>query len=314
MGEPLLAVRQKSLLPGWIACAPCGSQVHLALVQRQPERAPAVRWVAQADWSRPSDALRGLRRHHPLQRHRRVALLERRQYHCLTVDAPADLPPADWRDALRWQVKDSLDFAVDGAAMDLLSIPPGASYRAQQQVIVVAAPEAAVRPLVELGADAGCGWQAIDIAETALRNLGALVEPEGRAQALLHCQADHATLVITFQGELLQARHIDLGLAQLDATDPALREQAYDHAVLELQRTLDGFERAYGQASLARLLVAPMPGVERFCEHLRPALYVPVEPFDATTALDLTAVPELAADPAALNPHLCAIGAALRDD
>ena len=314
MGEPLFAVRQRPLLPGWIACAPSGQQVRFALVQRQVDAPPAVRWVAQADWSRPTEALRGLRRSHALHRHRLVALLERRQYQCLTLDAPADLPRTDWRDALRWQVKDSVDFAVDSAAVDLLTVPEGASYRAQPQVIVVAAAEAAVRPLVELAADAGCGWQAIDIAETALRNLCALVEPEGRAQALLHCQADHATLVITFHGELLQARHIDLTLGQVDAADDGVREQAFDHAVLELQRTLDGFERAYGQASLARLLVAPMPGIERFCEHLRPALYVTVEAFDAAAALDLSALPELAADPAALNPHLCAIGAALRDD
>ena len=300
-------------MPGWIGCAPQGTQARLALVQRRPDAAPLVRWVARADWSQPGNALRALRRSHQLHRHRRVALLERAQYHCVTVDAP-DVPAADWRDALRWQLKDNVDFPVESAALDLLSVPAGASYRAQTQLIVVAAPEAQVQPLVDAAEDAGTRWQAIDIDETALRNLCALVEPEGRAQALLHCQAGHATLVVTYRGELLQARQIDLALAALTSDAEPERIAAYDHAVLELQRSLDGFERAFCQVSLAGLRVTPMPLQDAFCEHLRPLLFVPIQPFDAAAVLDLSAVPALAADSLLLNQHLCAIGAALRDD
>jgi MSHA biogenesis protein MshI len=170
-----------------------------------------------------------------------------------------------------------------------------------------------VRPLVEHGADAGTPWQAIDIAETALRNLSALVEPEGRAQALLHCQAHHATLVVTYGGELLSTRQMELTLALPDDADDAARTQAYDQAGLELQRTLDGIERAFGQVTLARLLITPMPGVQALCDHLTPLLYVPVAPLQLDAVLDFSAVPALLADPALLNRQLCAIGAALRE-
>ena len=67
-----------------------------------------------------------------------------------------------------------------------------------------------VAPLVAQASDAGTPWQAIDIAETALRNLSTLLAPEGRAQALLHCQPGHATLVVTYLGELLSTRQMDL--------------------------------------------------------------------------------------------------------
>jgi MSHA biogenesis protein MshI len=176
----------------------------------------------------------------------------------------------------------------------------------------VAAADSVVRPLVEQAADAGAPWQAIDIAETALRNLSALVEPEGRAQALLHCQADHATLVVTYGGELLSTRQMELSLALLDDADPAQRQHAYDQAGLELQRTLDGIERAFGQVTLARLLITPMPGVQALCDHLTPLLYVPVAALALDEVLDFSTVPELLADPALLNQQLCAIGAALR--
>jgi MSHA biogenesis protein MshI len=242
-----------------------------------------------------------------------VAVLQRHQYQCVTMDAPADVARGDWAAAVRWQLKDTVDFPVDTAAVDVLAVPEGTSYRAQPQVIAVAAAANQVRPLVECAVDAGAPWQAIDITETALRNLSALVEPEGRAQALLHCQRGHATLVVTHGGELLATRQMELNLLLDDDADPDLRSAGPEPAGLELQRTLDGVERAFGQVTLARLLITPMPGMHALCDHLAPLLYVPVAPLDLSEALDWSAVPGLLDDTALLNQHLCAIGAALRE-
>jgi MSHA biogenesis protein MshI len=310
----VLSILRRPLQPGWIGCAPQGAESSFALVQRRPGDKPAVRWLASVDWSRPGEALRGLRRSHALHRHRRVAVLPAQQYKCIGLDAPADMPREDWRAAVRWQLKDSVDFALDDAAIDLLAVPEGTSYRAQPQLIVVAAAAGEVRPLMAQGHDAGLPWQAVDIGETALRNLSVLCEPDGRAQALLHCQPRHATLVFTTRGELLSTRRLELVLDELNHDDDSVRLPAFDRAVLELQRTLDGFERAFGQVSLARLLVATMPGQQRFLDHLAPLLYVPVEPLDLASLVDIDAVAAVAADPEQLNRHLCAIGAALRDD
>lgn len=277
------------------------------------EGRPAVRWTASEPWAQPVAALQRLRRRHALHRHACVAVLQRHQYQCVTMDAPPDVPRDDWRAAVRWQLRDTVDFPVDTAAIDLLAVPEGTSYRAQTQLIAVAAAEAQVRPLVEQAADAGAPFTAIDIAETALRNLSALVEPEDRAQALLHCQPEHATLVVTFGGELLSARQMELKLLLDDDADPDLRSAGHEQAGLELQRTLDGIERAFGQVTLARLLVTPMPGLHALCDHLGPLLYVPVQPLDLSEALDWSAVPGLLDDPLLLNSRLCAIGAALRD-
>jgi MSHA biogenesis protein MshI len=283
------------------------------LVQTGADGKPAVRWTTTEPWDQPVAALQRLRRSRALHRHRCVALLQRHQYQCITLDAPADVPREDWAAAVRWQLKDTVDFAVDAAAIDVLAVPEGTSYRSQAQLIAVAAAEAQVRPLVEQAVDAGAPWLAIDIVETALRNLSALVELEGRAQALLHCQAHHATLVVTYGGELLSTRQLELALSLPDGTEEALRQQAYEHAGLELQRTLDGIERAFGQVTLARLLVTPMVGVQALCDHLGPLLYVPVAPLLLDEVLDLSAVPELLAEPALFNRQLCAIGAALRE-
>lgn len=309
----MFGLSRGGLQPGWVACAPAGATSAFALVQPGADGRPAVRWTASAPWGLPVAALQRLRRQHGLHRHRCVALLQRHQYQCVTMDAPPDVDRADWASALRWQLKDTVDFPVDSAAIDVMAVPEGTSYRAQAQVIAVAAAATQVRPLVECAVDAGTPWQAIDITETALRNLSALVEPDGSAQALLHCQRGHATLVVTHGGELLATRQMELNLLLDDDADPDVRSAGHEQAGLELQRTLDGVERAFGQVTLSRLLITPMPGVHALCDHLAPLLYVPVAMLDLRDALDWSAVPGLLDDPALLNQHLCAIGAALRE-
>lgn len=304
--------QSKAAAQGWVGVAPQGDHTSLALVGPGADGRPAVRWARHEPWADPTRTLQRLRRSLALHRHPRVALLQRGQYQCLSLDAPADLPREDWAAALRWQLKDAVDFAVDSAAIDVLAVPTGTSYRAQAQLIAVAAAQDQVQPLVAQGLGAGLPWTAIDIGETALRNLSTLVAPPDRAQALLHCQPQHATLVVCYQGELLSTRQMDLALIGLDSASAEARAQAYDHAGLELQRTLDGIERAFGQVSLSRLLVTPMPGAQALCDHLSPLLYVPVEPLDLGPVLDFSAVPALATDPLLLNQALCAIGAALR--
>ena len=57
-----------------------------------------------------------------------------------------------------------------------------------------------------------------------------------------------------------------------------------------------------------------MPGMAAFIEHLSPLLYVAVEALALGDILDLGALPPGSTEPEQLNPHVCAIGAALRDD
>lgn len=312
-GAPVFGFKRSTAPSGWIGCAPQGEHTDLALVQASPGAKPAVRWTAHEPWTDPTRTLNRLRRSRALHKHRRVALLQRGQYQWLTLDAPADVPRPEWAAALRWQLRDAVEYPVDTAAVDVLAVPEGTSYRATAQAIAVSASDAEMRPLVSQAVDAGLPWSAIDVAETALRNLSLLASPDGRAQALLHCQAKHATLVVSCQGELLSARQMELSLLGLADEAPERRQAAYDQLGLELQRTLDGLERAYGQVSLTRLLVTPMPGIDRLCKHLSPLIYVPVAPLDLDQALDLTDVPALRANPALLNQALLAIGAALRD-
>lgn len=284
---------------------PQASRLLLALVE--PGEKPAVRWL-HSEAGKPSvPSLRQARRALPRGRWPAVALLERGQYQLLQTEAP-EMPPEEWRDALRWRLKDQLDFPVDGAALDLLPMPAEAGPRNQRTLVAVATPAAARDQLRNDGEDAGWDWQALDVAETALRNLSALLASPNRGHALLHLGENHATLVITVAGGLLMSRQVDVAQAALAGADEGPRLQALERAGLELQRTLDNFDRVFSQVSLERLDVLPGPGADAFADFVRELVYVPVLVGRPHDKLDLSALP---AD-ADLSGHWLAIGAALR--
>jgi MSHA biogenesis protein MshI len=288
----VLSLRRNKSQPGWVALAPQGGRVWAVHVVSEAGRKPALRWACNEAFADPAQTLRALRRARALQQHRSVALLQHAQYQLLTLDAP-DLPRAEWRDAMRWRLKDMVDFAVDNAGIDVLDIPADPQQRRAASLIAIAAPRSALQPLVDAASDAGAPWHAIDVPETALRNIAVLAEQAGRGEALLHVGPTHSTLVVTAQGELLMSRHIEITLEQLTEPDETLRQQGFERASLELQRTLDNVERQFSHADLARLV------------------YVPVSAFDLASVIDLSAVPELT-DPTEQAAYLPAIGAALR--
>lgn len=301
----------KRLQPGWVAIAPAGDRAHAVHVVWPAGERPAVRWACSTDWADAGAGLKRLRRAQALGQHRCVALLERSHYQLLAVDAP-EVPREAWRDALRWRLKDMVDFPVDDAGIDLLEIPADSNQRGHVGLLAAIAPARALQGLVQAAEAAGNAWQAIDLPDTALRNLCALTEEPGRGQALLSLGEHHGGLVITHQGELLLSRAIDLTLAQASDPDPDARQAAWDRAALELQRTLDHCERVFNRVGLTRLLVSPGSAGD-FIAYLRELVYLPVQPLALDAAIDLSAVPALA-DPLEQARYLAAIGAALRPD
>ena len=306
MGPLAVRFRSRFATSGWLSCVSQGAGLRLAWVE--PGDRPRVRWLH-------SEPVRGTLAA-ALHRARRAApggplpvavVLERGRYQLLQTEAP-EMPPEEWRDALRWRLKDQLEFPVDGAAIDLLPMPPQAGPRNQRTLIAVAASAAVRHEWQRAGEDAGWRWQAVDIVETALRNLSTLLATPGRGHALLHLGETHATLVITVAGALLLSRQIEVPRAQLAGEDESLRQPAMERAGLELQRTLDGFDRVFSQVGLERLDLLPGPGSEGFADFARELVYVPVKVADFAERLDLSALP---AD-TPLSEHWVAVGAALR--
>jgi MSHA biogenesis protein MshI len=119
-------------------------------------------------------------------------------------------------------------------------------------------------------------------------------------------------LTITCDGELFLARRLDITLGQLLDANEDLRQQYQDRVELELQRSLDYFDRQFHHIPVNRLILcAPESlGLDKV---LTSSLGLPVEMLDLAQGMDIVAVRELS-DSEFVSYALPVLGAALRQE
>lgn len=295
----------------WTSVVFSQERVDVAEVRRRRDRPPELRaWESFSAQGTEAEALGRLRRR--LGRSRCTTLLGHNQYRLLQVEPP-EVPKEELRDALRWRVKEMLDFPVDQAGIDVLDIPTAmAGPGRPRQVYVVAAPRAVLAPRVRAFQEAKIPLEAIDIPDLAQRNIAALLEDENRGLALLAFDGEGGRLTFTYRGELYVSRHIDVTREALAGGNAELGG-LFERVLLDVQRSLDNFDRNYNFISLTKLVVAPVAGAAGFIDYLKANLYQPVETLDLAKAMDLGAVPALV-DPLRQAEALSSIGAALRGE
>jgi len=98
------------------------------------------------------------------------------QYQVFQMDRPDGIDESELGDALRWKLKDLLDFSPTDAVSDVFPFPEDASRGRGELVNVVAARKSLVSELVALVNDSGLKLECVDIAELALRNLVSRLE------------------------------------------------------------------------------------------------------------------------------------------
>lgn len=211
-----------------------------------------------------------------------LALLDPADYQCVVIDAPP-APEDELMAAARWKVRELLDFHIDDAVLDYLPLPPGAGRA--PMLFVVAAKAQAIRQLAQPYQEANLRLEVIDIAESAQHAFAARLAIPDYALALLHLAEGHALLTFSFGADLILARRIEgQGL-----TGPYL----YERVALEVQRSVDYFERHYSQFPLARLYLAPAPDLEALQARLVDSLALGVERIDLQSLIDLQEAPQL---------------------
>ncbi|NJA88216.1 agglutinin biogenesis protein MshI [Rhodocyclus tenuis] len=306
---PLSRVRRQ---PGWLAVVVQGGRVVLAHGVRHSGARPEIRLLesfrVEEDEKR---ALERLRASHGLKAYACTTLLPLGHYTLTQVDAP-NVPVAERREAARWGLKGLVDFPVDTACVDVLDIPLEGGGR-QASIFVAAAAESAVRACALPFEDANVTLASIDIPELAQRNIAALFEDENRGLAFLHLDENGGRLTLTYRGELIAVRRVEIAALQLADDDVARRDKARERLALELQRSLDNFDRQFSFISVSKLLLAVSPPVEELRGFLAENLYVPVVDMDLATVMDFPSVPELR-ERSLQAASLLAIGAALRSD
>jgi MSHA biogenesis protein MshI len=297
----------------WLAMVPQRDGIAAASVRRGAD-AGAKPAVTQAIFFPGTPSVDGLERAakglHSAS-YRCTTVLAGGDYQFMSVESP-NVPREELKSAMRWRLKDILDFPIDEATFDVLDIPldPNAVVRPQQSVFAIAARNGVIAARQKMFNAAKVKLRVIDIPEMAQRNVSALLEPDGRGIAMLSFGEDGGLLTVSWRGELYLSRRIDVTVAQVLDEDHDRKHQSFDKITLELQRSLDNFERQFAFISVAKLVLAPT-GAVGLDEYLSSNLYTRVETLDLAELLDLERVPDLA-DPGRQQRFFVPIGAALR--
>jgi len=270
---------KKKTQPGWMVVSADTDAIRMAHVDRPALGKPRVdHWGIVKRDERDGAELQQAAKEHELDRYRCGTLLRPAEYQFLMVDAP-NVPREELKAAIRWRVKDLLDYHIDDATMDVLDIPvdtdlPGKSH----YMYAVVAKNEIVRGQVAQFERADIALQVIDVVETAQRNIAQLYETANRGIGML-----------TFDGSggvLYLARRLDIAWSQLVSAQEIQRQAYFERIAVELQRSLDHFERQYQNITLSELLLGPMPEDIGLIPYLRSQLYLPLRQIDLTDALE----------------------------
>jgi MSHA biogenesis protein MshI len=186
------------------------------------------------------------------------ATVSSEDYQLVQVEAP-EVQPAELRAAIRWRLRDVINFHIDDAVVDVFEIPDQSRRMQAKMLFAVAARSAAVQRLVNALAPVAKDFDVIDIPELCLRNVAALLPQDQKGVATLLLGERAAQLILTRQGVLYQARRIEYSRGLAFDTNDASDDSQLDAGTLalELQRSLDYYESHYDQTPITDLVIAP---------------------------------------------------------
>ena len=307
---------KKKKNPGWLAIAFQDDGVCAAHVRRVTDARPVVEWASfyPANKNALAEALTQLDKEHSTAAYNGSSLLAFGEYQMMSMDAPP-VAPDELKSAVRWRLKEMLDYHVDDATIDVLSVPPEKGMVARNNTLfAVAARNQVIQQRQDLFDGAKAALRAIDIPEMAQRNIAALLAPERTSLAMLSINPQGALVTVTNDDELYFARQIDVTSAQLQNADSAAAASFHERLALELQRSIDHFDRQYQSIPVSRLALAPMGGdPSRLQEYLSANMYIPVDTLNLDAILDLSKVSQLL-EPQAQQQFFLVLGAALRNE
>lgn len=235
-----------------------------------------------------------------------VSVLPSSSYHLQLLEAP-DVPADELRSAVRWRIKDLIDFPIDEAVIDVFEMPRHARGGPSRMLYAVAANASLVKQHVDSLEGAGIRLDAIDIPELGLRNVAGLLEREAEGVALLYLGQGSGILLLLRRGVLYLTRRIDTGRAALDRAD-GMRAQLIAGLALEVRRSLDYFESHYEQNALLAVHVSGLDREDR--DAFGAEVGLPLHDLDFSTFLDA----DCPVDDEIQRRCLPAVGAALRPD
>jgi len=238
--------------------------------------------------------------------------LARGNYRLLVVPEPT-VTSEEMPQTLRWTLAPQLDLPPEEADLGWLRIPGvGADAVRTAQLYVAVAQQSLIDTYrTALAKRAGLALRTVDVRETALRNIAALLERDGESLALLAVCEQGVSMVFVEGGELLLDRFIEQPLGEWRAANAEARQKIFERIALPVLRSVDHIGRSRVHKPVGCVLIAPVAEELGLFQSLAEQLPMPVERLDLAAYFDFSRTPELR-EPAAQARALVALGAGLR--
>ena len=288
-----------------------------AQVRHQAGRAPVLDFCDYVPLQTERDMARSFSRLVKTRRLTRVAcnvMLGLGDYTLLLVESP-DVPAGERRAAIRWRIRDLVDFDIDDAVIDVFELPPHKGEEQSPMIYAVVARGDRIERCTNLFRQAGARLNAIDIPELVIRNVAALLPEDTSGVAFLYLDEMTGLITLTRQDVLYLSRRIDTGQTRIRELAPGGHltprlEGWLDGIIIEIQRSLDYYESHYAQPPVSGLVVSPLQQpVAGLGDYLASQLGISTRILDLNTLVDSsTPIPD-----ELQGVCLPALGAALRE-
>lgn len=183
-----------------------------------------------------------------------TVVLDSGYYQLVMAEAPA-VSDQEMSQAVRWKIKELLEFPLEEAAIEHFMLPADA-YRGRQKMLFAAALRKTdlqnlITPIEATGLAVDC----VEIAELAVHNLVSRLPKEPGGVALVQLQTHGGFINLVEDGEIYLSRRLDVGLKDFDPV--ADNSQFLDELFLEIQRSLDFYESQVGKGIITQLWYCP---------------------------------------------------------
>lgn len=210
-------------------------------------------------------------RQHSLKKRACSVVLDGAHYNLIQMAAPP-VEDDELKEALRWSVKDFIDYPVEDAVIDVFRVP--VQQNKEAKVFVVTSQRDEIQQTVDFIRQTGLKLQSIDIEELSLGNIVRKIPGHEKGIALLNFEQQHGSISLYHDSALYLSRRLDTGIERMEELQSlgseltAIEEQVYDPIILELQRSLDFYESEFAKPPINHLVVAPKhPVLQSFFDY-----------------------------------------------
>ena len=225
-------------------------------------------------------------------------VLQSKDYELISIP---NLPVAteELSTALRWHIKDQIDFPITEAVLDYFKVPYLTKTQNEELIYVVVAKKNYLELISKIIVEAGLNLVSIEIPDLALRNAVELFSEKKQGIGILEINQTGAKLILMQDGYIYLIRQIEMELHKIQSAEEL------NVLASEIQRSCDYYENGLGQLPISKLVV--ISSNLSLGEQLSAELNMPVDALE----LSLKLTNPSGSDKDKIAHCLYAIGAAL---